>query len=356
MFFLDVRTARAAWTVLLFAVAIALVWFLRRVLLLFAFSLFFAYLIFPLVRLVQHWLLRGHSRPAAIGVVYLLLLLALGGIGAGVGPRLSQEVRTLAEKVPQMSQQLQSGELVGSMLERHGWEAESVREAQATIRSQAQEIISHAQGALAGVLKWLAGAWVIVLVPIFAFFILKDAELMMRGVEALIADRPRRRLWRDIAADVHLILAGYVRALLLLSFITFAVWSLAFFIAGVPYALVLAAVGGGLEFIPVVGPLVAGVIVVSVGMFSGYEHPWLLVLFVLLWRFVQDYVTSPLVMRHGIEIHPALVILGVIAGGEIGGPAGMFLSVPVIAALRIVWRHLKDFYDARDSTVVPGRP
>ena len=48
----------------------------------------------------------------------------------------------------------------------------------------------------------------------------------------------------------------------------------------------------------------------------------------------------PLIMGRGIQIHPALVIAGVLAGGEIAGVAGMFLSVPVIAAARIVWRHL----------------
>jgi predicted PurR-regulated permease PerM len=42
-------------------------------------------------------------------------------------------------------------------------------------------------------------------------------------------------------------------------------------------------------------------------------------------------------MGRGIELHPAVVIFGVIAGGEIGGPAAMFLSIPVLAALRVVW-------------------
>jgi predicted PurR-regulated permease PerM len=346
MFLLDARTARAVGTVLVFALAVVLVWILRRVLLLFAFSLFFAYLIFPLVRLAQHWMPR-RSRPAAIAAVYIVLLLGLGGVAAGVGPRLANEVRALAEKVPEMSQRLQSGELLGSMLERYGWADDTVVAVQNAIRDNAGQIIRYAQSALADFLRWLAGAWVIVLVPIFAFFILKDAEHMTRQVESLIEDRPQRQLVRDIRNDVHLILAGYVRALLFLSVVTFVVWSGVYLLAGVPYALVLAAIGGGLEFIPVVGPLAAGVIVVSVGLFGGYGHPWFLAVFVLVWRFVQDYVTSPFVMRHGVEIHPALVIFGVIAGGEIGGPAGMFLSVPVIAALRIVFRRVSAFHGSR---------
>jgi predicted PurR-regulated permease PerM len=106
----------------------------------------------------------------------------------------------------------------------------------------------------------------------------------------------------------------------------------------VPYALVLAGIGGALEFIPVIGPLTAGVLAIGVSLFGGYAHPWLLTGFVLVWRGIQDYACAPLIMGRGIEIHPVLVIVGVLAGGEIAGVAGMFLSVPVIAGARIVWR------------------
>jgi predicted PurR-regulated permease PerM len=146
--------------------------------------------------------------------------------------------------------------------------------------------------------------------------------------------------WR-IAEDLHLLLGQYVRAQVLLALITFVGWSAVFLLAGVPYALVLAGVGGALEFIPVIGPLTAGVVAVGVSLFAGYAHPWLLVAFVLMWRGIQDYGFVPLIMGRGIEIHPALVIVGVLAGGEIAGVAGMFLSVPVIAAARIVWRRLQ---------------
>ena len=94
--------------------------------------------------------------------------------------------------------------------------------------------------------------------------------------------------------------------------------------------IVLAAIGGALEFIPVVGRLSAGVA----------PTPGCSSCFLLVWRGIQDYAASPLIMGRGIDIHPALVIIGVLAGGEIAGVVGMFLSVPVIAAVRIVWRRL----------------
>jgi predicted PurR-regulated permease PerM len=176
---------------------------------------------------------------------------------------------------------------------------------------------------------------------VFAFFILKDGDRAHEVVDELIEEPQRRQLWRDIGQDLSLLLGRYVRALLALSMITFIAWSVVFLVAGVPYSVGLAAIGGVLELLPIVGPLTAGVVVVTVALFSGYAHPWLLVAFWLAWRAIQDYVTSPLVMRHGVEMHPAVVIFGVIAGGEIGGPVGMFLSVPVIAALRILWRRIR---------------
>jgi predicted PurR-regulated permease PerM len=206
-------------------------------------------------------------------------------------------------------------------------------------------MIQYARQAVTSLLKWLTGAWVVVLVPIFAFFILKEAEGARAAIDTMIDRRDVRALVHTIASDIHVLLAGYMRALLLLSLVTFVVWSIVFLIAGVPYGTVLAAIGGIFEFIPVLGPLVAGVVVVGVSVFAGISHPWLLVAFIILWRLIQDYVTSPLVMGRGVEVHPALVIAGVIAGGEIGGPAGMFLSVPIIAAVRIVWRRLRAYHD-----------
>ena len=338
-FFLDPRTARATWTILVFLGALGLLYAMRGVLLIVALSLFFAYLLFPLVRLTQRWLIQ--SRPLAIVVVYLVVLAALGGAVVAVGPRLSTEVQSLAQQLPDMSKQIQSGELVRGLLARKGWEGQQIREIDRLVQTHMGEIIGYAQQATAALLTWLAGAWVIVLVPVFAFFILKDVERFTTTTIWRLGHQGHRGTWWGISEDLDALLGQYVRALVLLALITFVVWSGVFLAAGVPYALVLAAIGGALEFIPVIGPLAAGVVAIGVGLFSGYAHPWLLVVFVLVWRGVQDYGTSPLVMGRGIEIHPALVIFGVLAGGEIGGVAGMFLSVPVIAAARIVWRRLQ---------------
>jgi len=64
-----------------------------------------------------------------------------------------------------------------------------------------------------------------------------------------------------------------------------------------------------------------------------------LLLFVVLWRLIQDYLTAPWVLGEGLELHPLAAIFAVLVGGEVAGVMGMFLSVPVMAAVRIVWRN-----------------
>jgi predicted PurR-regulated permease PerM len=338
---LEPAAARVAWTLLVIGGAMALVYVLRHVLLLLAFSVFFAYLIFPLVDATQRWVPGLRSRTRAIVLVYLVLLGATSAAGGALGPRLTAEARALAERLPQIAQQWSTMMNVGPALERLGWQKEAIRTVETALQSHAGEVLAYGQSVVAAVLKWLVGAWVIVLIPIFAFFILKDAEEFVATLIGFFEQRHHRRSLQ-IGEDLHLLLGDYMRALVLLSLITFAVWSIVFLVVGAPYPLMLAAVGATLEVVPVVGPVVAGIIVVSVAVFTGFGHALPLVLFIVAWRFIQDYVSSPLVMGRGIEIHPALVIFGVIAGGEIAGPAGMFLSVPVMAGLRILWRHARE--------------
>jgi predicted PurR-regulated permease PerM len=115
----------------------------------------------------------------------------------------------------------------------------------------------------------------------------------------------------------------------------------------VPFALMLGTAGGILEFIPVVGPLVAAALILGVALLTGYQHWVIVLLFLIAWRMVQDYVVSPRVMGRSVELHPLAAIFGVLAGGEIAGVLGVYLSIPVMASLRIVWRRWRMYAERR---------
>ena len=338
---IDLRTLRVVWTILLVAAALGMAWGLRHLLILLAVSVFFAYLLYPLVRRIESILPTRHRRVLALLLTYALLVIAIVGALAVFGPRLSADVRSLAQRLPAMTADVQSGAMLHRILGRFGVPDDVIASIDGAIRAHAGEWASAARQFATAVVAWLARVWDSVLVPIFAFILLANGEIAATAGQ-FFAERRHRHLWRRVVFDLHEAIGHYVRALLLLSLTTLVAWTLVLSIARVPYALVLATVAALLEFVPLVGPLVAGVTGVLVSMMTGYAHPLLVAGFVIVWRLVQDYVTSPLVMGRGIEMPPGLVILAVLAGGELAGPIGMFLAVPIVAALRIIWRDSRE--------------
>jgi predicted PurR-regulated permease PerM len=109
----------------------------------------------------------------------------------------------------------------------------------------------------------------------------------------------------------------------------------------------LGTAGGILEFIPVVGPLVAATLILGVALLTSFPNWVYVLLFLIVWRVVQDYVVSPRVMGKNMELHPLAAIFGVLAGGEIAGVLGVYLSIPVMASLRIVWRRWRMYAEKR---------
>jgi predicted PurR-regulated permease PerM len=180
----------------------------------------------------------------------------------------------------------------------------------------------------------------IVLVPILSFFFLKDGQALLSSVLNAVSER-RREIVNDIANDLHLLLAKYMRALVLLGLAASIAYSTFFSIIGLPYGLLLGAIGFFFEFVPLVGPLTSSVIILLVAGLSGYNHLLWIVIFLAAFRLFQDYVLSPLLMSSGMELQPLVVIFGVLAGSQIAGIAGAFLSVPVLATLRIVYRQMQ---------------
>src|SRR5262249_38060780 len=123
----------------------------------------------------------------------------------------------------------------------------------------------------------------------------------------------------------------------------FVAYGVFLLIVGLPYAFAAAAIAGVLEFIPVAGPLATLAIIVGIAFVTGYPHWLVLGGFLLVWRGVQDYVNTPRVIGVGLNLHPLAAIFAVLVGGEVGGVLGIFLSIPAVAALRILWldwRHL----------------
>ncbi len=181
-------------------------------------------------------------------------------------------------------------------------------------------------------------SWLLIVVPILAAFFLKDGQMFSQVVLSFVNTRPQREFMEGVLGDLNQMLAHFIRAQLTLAALSLVAYIAFMGVMRVPYALVLGTAGGIMEFIPVVGPLVAGLLIMGVALLLSYSR-WLgLLIFLVAWRMIQDYVVSPRIMGKSMELHPLAAIFGVLAGGEIAGVLGVYLSIPVMASLRIVFR------------------
>jgi len=331
----DSRTARVLVTVLLFALGLGFLYVARETLIAFLFAIFFAYLMSPLVNRLEI-LLRGRGR--AIAVIYILLLVLVVVFFVLVGPKVTREGAKLGQSLPALLAQLSSGQLASQLGKEHGWNPPYTDLARAFLVSHSEDLTQLAQRVGLRVAEVAKQAWLFFVVPLLSIFFLKDGRAFSDFLLAAIQSRPQREFLENVLNDLNQMLAHFIRAQLTLAALTLMMYSAFLGIMRVPYALVLGTLGGVLEFIPVVGPLAAALVIVSVALLMSYKHWLILVIFLGIWRLIQDYVSSPRIMGESMELHPLTAIFGVMAGGEVAGILGIYLSIPVMAGLRIIFR------------------
>jgi predicted PurR-regulated permease PerM len=351
------ETAVAAWVqtrvvlrivVILLAVA-ALLWVIYKlttVLLLVVLSVFFAYLVAPLVDVVQRPVRIGGReriipRGLAIAVVYVVLF---SGIGLAIYFLLPQ----LADQFPEFKRQAtayyqtisSASDRLNQYFMQHRMPEGVVKALHDTVLGLLAKSGELASTAFERMLGWIIFIPWLVLIPILSFFFLKDADSFRRSVLAML---PRGRLrWRgdEFFQDINSTLAAYIRAQLTACLLIGAICSVGFALLGLPSPLVLGLIAGMLEFVPLVGPLVVAILALLLALLhSGYAMAFAILVFLGVLRIVEDYVIYPRLIGQGIHLHPLAVILAILAGAEIAGVAGIFLAIPVIAILTVSYRH-----------------
>jgi predicted PurR-regulated permease PerM len=333
--FFDKKTAQALLTALVFALALLFLYSAWRAIITFLFAIFFAYLLEAPVSRLQV-LLKG-SRPAAIAVVYLVLIVGLVVAFSLVGEQVLQQGQKLMEQTPEWAQKINSGTIIQQLGAKHGWSKFTIERLSSLFEAHRGEIATEMQNLVFRAARTIQSMWWLLLVPILAIFFLKDGQQLGQRLINSVEDTGNRRIVAEALKQMNLMVGQYIRSQITLASLAIVVVTFVLWVMRVPYAFALGPAAGALEFIPVVGPAIGGLIVLGVALLSGYNHLFLLLLFLLVWRGIQDYVTSPRIMGTTLELHPLTVLFGVLAGGEVAGVIGVFLSIPVLATLRILW-------------------
>jgi predicted PurR-regulated permease PerM len=335
---IDRKAARYTWTA---AVVLVLLWLLyevRSTLFVFILAVLFAYLLSPLVNLLDRFL-PSRTRTPALALAYIIFIGIVAFVSVQIGSTVASQAKAFEKDLPNRIQAFQTPnpnlpDAINSL------KAQLVEKIRGAVTQGSNEMLSTVAQAGIKFITVASDLIYVVIIPILAFFFLKEARTIRQHILDLITDGPKRDLLNDVMADLHLLLAHYMRALVVLSLASFTAYSIFFSIMGVPYGVLLAVIAAMFEFIPMIGPLVSGVTIVLVSAISD-SHALAVLIFLLAYRVFQDYILSPHLMGQGVEVHPLLVLFGVFAGAEVAGIPGTFLSVPILALVRIVYLRIR---------------
>ena len=171
---------------------------------------------------------------------------------------------------------------------------------------------------------------------LLTFFLLKDGEKMWGFVLSLTGKRSRRDA-DEVGTRVYAALAGYVRGIALVGLVDAILIGLALLIIGVPLVVPIMVITFFAAFIPLVGAFVAGLVAVLIALVSGGLIDAALVLgAIILVQQIEGHVLYPLLMGRTVNLHPAVIVVALAAGGILGGIVGVFLAVPIAGIISVV--------------------
>ena len=343
------RVALQALVIVLIIVGVAFgLWVLYRLaslVLVLVLAALLAYVIAPLVDLARRPIpLAGRSRRLprgmAIALVYLVLAGGVSGAAALVLPTVTQQVNDIVSRAPTYAQ--------STVTWVHGWSRyyqrlriplELREKIDQSVLVAGEGVVESVRGSVLALISALASdlPWLL-LIPILAFFLLKDATSLRRTIVIALPHRVQLRA-HQLFEEVNATLAAFVRAQLLACVLVGSLCGLGFAVLGIPYAALLGMLAGVLEFIPLVGPLLLAIVASTVSAFHAPGLVYWALGFLAVLRLVEDYVIYPRLMRRGIHVHPLAAIVAVLSGAELAGVAGMFLAVPAVAIVSVVYRH-----------------
>lgn len=310
----------------LFVAGAAVVWYGADVLLLLFACILLAILLRAASARLQSFMKVSHG--AALAIVIALLVLVLGIAGWLMAPGISQQGSQLADAIPQAIDKLRSAVTAHPVLQRL-----------AASLPPTDEIISRAASALpsAGVFfSGILGVIGNIAIMLFAgTYFAAQPRVYLDGIVTLTPARHRERA-REVLNELGETLGQWLAGKLICMLAVGVVSGVGLALLGVPMAAILGIVAGLLDFIPYVGPILAGVPAVLI---ASSESPAMALYVVLLFVLIQTaegYLLLPLVERRTVSLPPALNILMQVLLGTLFGFAGVALATPLTTVIIVL--------------------
>ena len=202
-----------------------------------------------------------------------------------------------------------------------------------------------------------------ILTLFIGFYLLLDGERISRYIHGLIPSAYRDDVERMLG-DLSLAIKTYLFFQLLLAVIVWIITTLILLALGVPNAFILGLLAGILEVVPIIGPILASIPAIILALsqgslvwpIEGIPFALLVAGAYIVIQQIEGNVLIPQIMGRGVNLHPVVIIFGILAGASLAGIIGIFLAAPLIASLRIIAGYIKDwlFPPADAETIQSG--
>jgi predicted PurR-regulated permease PerM len=338
---------RLQWAAVALLVGV-LLWLLAPVLSPFAFAALLGWLGDPLVDRLEA---RGYKRNNAVILVFSAMLLLLAIALVLLVPLLEQQIVTLVESLPRYRDWF-----VGTALpwieHRTGLQILSwldpqslfmlIREHWERAGGIAATVLGYVSRSGFALLGWIAN---IVLLPVLAFFFLRDWDLLVERVGALVP-RDHYETVRNLARESDMVLGGFLRGQLLVMLILGVLYAVGLWAVGLNLGILIGLIAGLLTFVPYLGPasiVVFGGIAALV-QFGDWPHLAGVAAVFVVGQVIESYWLTPKLVGDRIGLHPMAVIFSVLVGGQLFGFLGMLLALPVAAVANVLLRYAVERY------------
>jgi predicted PurR-regulated permease PerM len=310
--------------------AALLVYALRDLVLILLLSVFLAYFINPIVKIVES---RVIKREIAVALVYLGIVLSLLALAYFVFPLLRAEINALSEGWPSFTDRLDDA--IDSIQNEIVLRFPSADRLLTTREVRYQKLNGFIEQQMANIpaLSGRVASMVVagLLIPFFSYFFLRDSRKIIQFVLDRLA---ARHIETSVAVwcEINRIVGRYLRGLAINSVLVGTVAAVGLWMMGVNYPLLLGVLTGLANVVPYVGPIIGGAAtaVVALIQFKSLSPLINVLAFYLGLKLVNFLIIQPKTMAGGKELHPVLFIASIIVGGHILGVLGMIIAVPIV--------------------------
>jgi predicted PurR-regulated permease PerM len=310
----------------------------RGILVPFLFSIMLASLLLPVVKFLQRYRI---GKVTAISISLICSLLVIGALVYF----LSTQIGSFLEDIPALQKRFSQ-----LMWSAQKWVQENfnigirqqneyIDEASEKMKTDSPDIVSRTVVTLTEAVSY------IVFLPIYAFLLLYHKDMIKRFLIEVCKDGEEDKV-REVLQESQYIAQQYISGLLIEFCIVFALNSAGFLILGIKYPIFLALISALLNIVPYIGMLIANIFCLAITLMASSDislGPWVVIVLTAV-QLVDNNILMPYIVGSKVRLNALAIILGVLTGGALAGFAGMFLSIPALAVMKIIFErvdHLK---------------